>query len=238
MEDYNFKIANEKTKYVTIKYQTINNYKKLGTILDDEADIISRVSQAENAFMSLKYIWRNKHLTEKTKLKLYQALIKPILTYNMSTNGSTNTVLKPLASKYNNHLRYIFGINQQNDHVTLLDLHRRGNTKCILHEITKQRFSFLGHILRRDENVPANIVMKNYFLNPDNYRATINTKSNLAKVIKTEIELYSFIIPDYGTALHLNNFNDFYRLQELSQDQEKWKKFVNIILKSKYPEYY
>jgi hypothetical protein len=72
---------------------------KLGTLLGDCEQICRRKQLASAAFNNLKRLWsRNKNIKVETstRLKLYNAYIIPIMTYNACTSALTDTELQEL----------------------------------------------------------------------------------------------------------------------------------------------
>ena len=78
------KINQEKTEEYTIS-KTRNEWRKckfLGSLLDTSEDIKRRKMLAINAANKISAIFENKRLTIKTKMKAFDAYIKPIFLYN------------------------------------------------------------------------------------------------------------------------------------------------------------
>jgi hypothetical protein len=61
--------------------------KKLGSLIRDTEDIHNRKCLASIAIVKYKHLLYSKDLTLTTKLRIYNAYIKPILTYNCGTWG-------------------------------------------------------------------------------------------------------------------------------------------------------
>ena len=82
----------EKTKYGIIQRVTkhvdrskVNNTIFVGSHIDAETEIKTRIARADKAFFSAYRLWvKGNKINMKTKLRLYNALIRPHLTYNMA----------------------------------------------------------------------------------------------------------------------------------------------------------
>ena len=64
--------------------------KKLGSLLGDVEDLSRRKMLAVTAFRSLWSLWlRRQHVSERLRLRLYNAFVRPVLLYNAGTWGLT-----------------------------------------------------------------------------------------------------------------------------------------------------
>ena len=130
-EQWNLKMNLDKTEYTEI-YKKTNAWKTtktLGSLLDCNADIKNRKQKAEHAFNSLWRLWKKQYnLTVATKVKLYNALIKPILLYNCSTWALTKTQLKGLESFNRRLLRRVLGVFYP-DYISCQEVYIRSNTE-------------------------------------------------------------------------------------------------------------
>ena len=64
--------------------------KKLGSLLGDTEDVIRRKQLASAAMTKINKVWiRGRKIHIKKRLKMYNTLVKPILTYNSCTWGLT-----------------------------------------------------------------------------------------------------------------------------------------------------
>jgi hypothetical protein len=103
--EHNLSMNTDKTERTTLKREskkedeTWRTTKKLGTLLGDREEMQRRKQLAAASFNNLKRIWsrnkRNKISTER-RLRLYNAYITPILTYNACTWALTETEMKEL----------------------------------------------------------------------------------------------------------------------------------------------
>lgn len=97
---FQIKTSNPDTKtIVAIPHR--NTVKYLGVSLDyliqGNVHIKTQLEKATTAFRANSKIFRNKHLTKKTKMILYMLLIRPIITYAAPIWWNTNhTMMKKL----------------------------------------------------------------------------------------------------------------------------------------------
>lgn len=159
---WNLKVNADKTEFIDIIPGTLNTLKskKLGSKLSDGEDIKHRISQARAAFSKMWKIWLyNKKIKLDTRIKLYNACVKSILTYNMGASGASEAKLEAMNWAHRRHLRQIMKIHFPQK-ITNEELYKACKTGKVSTNIHQQRLELFGHILRQPENIPANIVMK------------------------------------------------------------------------------
>ena len=86
----------------------------------------------------------------------------PILLYNARTWGLTKKESEALNAFHRKQLRKIMDIHWQ-DKITNKKLYEITKSKPITIHIAKRRCSLFGHILRREEDIPAQLAMDNYY---------------------------------------------------------------------------
>ena len=87
--------------------------KKLGTLLGDTEELHRRKQLAAAAFAKLKTIWseRNNKLSIKRRLRLYNAYVMPVLTYNASTWALSDTEVDEIDAFRRRQLRIVIGVS-------------------------------------------------------------------------------------------------------------------------------
>ena len=116
----NLKVNNNKTEQTVIRRgekstEDWRHTKKLGSLLGDEEDIARRKTLATATMQNMNKVWvRNKKVSIKKRLKLYNALVKPVLTYNSSTWGITKSQSESIDAFHRKQLRKIWKINWKN----------------------------------------------------------------------------------------------------------------------------
>jgi hypothetical protein len=158
---WNLKVNEDKTSSETIKrekeheLETWRKTRKLGSLLGDSEDMAKRQQLAATAFSSLKEMWSRRRIVREWKrLRTYNACVKPVLTYNMSTWGLTQDELEQLDAFHRQQLRSLLGI-QYPDTIHNDDLYKRTKSVPISEELRLARWRMLGHVLRMNDNVPA-----------------------------------------------------------------------------------
>jgi hypothetical protein len=165
LAQYNLKKNNDKTEYIEINKTTARqlNIRKLGSKISDGADIKYRIAQASIAFNSMWKIWlKNRTIKLKTRMRLYNACNKSILTYNLAALGATTTQTKVLDTAHRRHLRRILRVYYPR-HISNKNTYKLTESHEITTDITKHRWRLFGHILRSNPGTPANKIMIQYF---------------------------------------------------------------------------
>jgi hypothetical protein len=122
-------------------------------MIDSEKDVEYRIQHSNHAFATYQKVWRSKAIHESSKLRLYNSLIRPILTYNMAASASPGTGMEKMDSHHRRQLRSIMGKSRSDIHTE--DLYERAKCHNISIDISKYRLRLLGHILRQGTQTPA-----------------------------------------------------------------------------------
>ena len=179
-------------------------------------------------------IWvRRDKIQLSTRLKLYKTLVKPILLYNCGTWGTTKTEENKLDAFHRKQLKQILGIRWPTK-ITNSSLYKKTNEKPISITMREARWKLFGHILRRDQTIPANMAMEFYFEN--------NTKGfrgkpciTLPEVLKQDLDrYYNNTEPqhrdhNYTKKIKLNKTEDLEELRKIAEGRKAWKKLINEI---------
>ena len=110
----------------------------------------------------MKEIWlRRQHLTTNTMMRLYNAYVLPILTYNIGCAGLSKALEDSLDKSHRKQLRHMLGILYPKI-ITNNDLYKLTNTEAISGIAKRARWRLLGHILRQQIGTPGNQAMMAY----------------------------------------------------------------------------
>ena len=112
-----------------------------------EEEIKERISLGNNAYYANKDQFKSKLLTKKSKLRMYQVLVRPVVTYACETwmlNKNTKLKLQVFERKV---LRGIYGPTKENDGTWRIksneELNRLIGNKNIINHIKAQRLACL-----------------------------------------------------------------------------------------------
>ena len=218
----------DKTEWTTVNRisSTTLSTKKLGSRLAQKVDMNTRIALGRKAFGTMFKIWINrKHISLKTKLFLYNMFTKSVLTYNASCLGMSEQQLKNYDSTHRKQLRLLADIRYPKT-ITNNNLYEMCKSKPLHLDIIKYRWRLFGHILRLDEDIPANRIMTIYYTNPEDYRVRKGRgPNNLQNQLHTDLRIIG---------KQLRNINDLNDLRNLAQDREAWQRQTKDILQLKH----
>ena len=231
----------DKTEHTTIKRikndknaEVWRHTKKLGSLLGDSEDIARRKQLSIVALNNLNNIWiRKDKIRETLRIKLYNALVKPVLIYNCSTWGLTNKDEQQLDTFHRKQLKRIIKIKYPH-RISNKHLYERCDAKPLSLEILRQRWQKFGHILRLGEEIPAYKSMIFYFDFTHKQRFQGHPRTTIVVTLDNDIKRarkdpnfrrkYVFI------RQHSSNFlskQDIETFCNVAKDRERWKKITN-----------
>jgi hypothetical protein len=96
------------------KVEQVNSFTYLGSIVtkdgDADEDVRSRIRKANGAFIQLYPVWRNRNISERTKLRIFNTNVKSVLLYGCETWKVTQPLTDRLQVSINCCLRSIIHI--------------------------------------------------------------------------------------------------------------------------------
>ena len=195
--------------------------KKVGSLIGDTEDIERRKQLSNVALHKLKNVWISKDkIKREIKIKLYKSLVKSILIYNCGTWALTQAEANKLDTFHRKQLRNILDIH----YPTLISnksLYKTCNETPLSAQIVESRWRLFGHILRRDNDIPANKAMQAYF-NALTTKFRGRPSTTLPIILNKEL---SQAFPQ----MKLKTTKDLQNLQSLAQDRGNWKSLTGRI---------
>ena len=183
----------------------------LGSIIKPEGgtkeDIYSRLGKARNAFKEMSKVWRSTQYSTKTKLRLYQSCVISTLLYGAECWRMTETDLAKLRSFHTTCLRRILRISWP-EKISNEDLLKRCEQQDMSTIITKRRWKWIGHVLRRD---PLSITRTALHWTPDGKRKRGRPKTTWRRTVENEMKAMQH---SWGS------------LTRLAQERRGWRSFV------------
>jgi hypothetical protein len=136
---------------------------KLGSKLGDKEDIARRKQLARVKMIQMKKIFKRKRVVRLgKKMKLYNTLVRSVLTYNACTWGLTKQDEQGLDSFHRQNLRQVAGIFYPKK-IGNEPIYELTKSRPLSIDITKARWKMFGHALRMNENTPARKAMRYFF---------------------------------------------------------------------------
>ena len=239
MTDMNLIVNEDKTEQTTVKRGTKEeeskwrNVIKLGSKLGDREDIERRKGLATIALSNNVTIWKNKGKTkQKTRIRLYETMVKSILLYNCGTWGLSKNDQNKLNSFHRKQLRRVVGI-QWPHKITNKKLYDITETKPLSIEITERRWKLLGHILRLPPECPARKAMRYFFEKRTTEKYKGGKRTTIITTINNDIKRTKEIYPSFQIT-PLISLVSLQNIYTKAKNRTMWKKIVDQVVKSAY----
>ena len=192
--------------------EEVNSFTYLGSNVDKQggtdADIRIRIGKARAAFHQLRSVWRSTILSTKTKLRIFNSIVKPVLLYGAETWRTTVANTKKLQTFLNNCLRKILKIHWP-DIISNQELWRRTNQQPIEVEILQRRWRWIGHTLRKAK---PNITRESLSWNPQGRRKRGRPRNSRRRDVEAEMRKMG---------------RTWGQLEALAQDRPAWRRLVD-----------
>ena len=163
------RINREKTKVLRINNQDqepitvygepleeVLDFVYLGSVVDvtggTDADIKARKGKARAAFKKMKNVWCSAGLSTRTKIRIFNSTVKPVLLYGCETWRMNETPIKKLQSFINTCLRKILKIHWP-ELISNTALWEQTRQTPVKDDITLRKWKWVGHTLRRPESI-------------------------------------------------------------------------------------
>ena len=196
--------------------------KKLGSLLGVTEDINRRKQLATAALIKMNTIWIRKDKIKQTlRVKLYKAIVKPILLYNSGTWSPTRKEENDLDAFHRCQLRKILNVKYP---VIMRNsvVYRETGEEFISLEIIINRWKLFGHTLRLDKDTPAQKAMGYYFTESTTGKYRGRPRVNLPQKLNEDLERY-------GNGMKLKTVEDLKTLKDIAEDRKAWKYLVERI---------
>jgi hypothetical protein len=180
--------------------EEVNEFCYLGSVIARDGscdkDIRTRLGKANSCFGRLLNIWRNKGLSIKIKIRLYEALVMSTLLYGAETWPMTVANMKRLEAAHHRWQRKILGIVWR-DKITNVEVRRRTCMDKLEDIIRRRRLQWLGHVHRMEqERIPKQAL--NWI--PAGKRKRGRPRMNWTTTIKKDMECIGMTWEEAETA--------------------------------------
>ena len=201
-------------------------------------------------------LWRSRRVGERKRLQIYNSLVLPVLTYNMSTWALTQKETQELEAFHRRQLRSVIGISYPQI-ISNEDLHKRTDSEPFGVSMFDARWRMLGHTLRMSNNVPAKQATMSNFALADSPMAPgfqRKPRTTLATVLEHDISTMKIIMGEHAEIARntrrkrakkeiyadeqlaqiygalpsqLKTIEDINCLEKLAKARTKWKRLVD-----------
>ena len=176
----------------------------------------------------MEQIW---HRTDKTKqrtrIKLYNSLVRSVLLYNCGTRALTKTDEEKLDSFHRKKLRRVLGIRYPTKNLNK-SLYKKCGQSPISLEVLQARWRLFGHVLswlRREPSIPANKAMAFYF-HDNAKRATGRPITTLPMTLNNGLKILQ------NRSISLTSQKDLETLRKIAERRQEWITFTADIKKA------
>lgn len=144
-------------------FERVEKFKYLGSILSSkseiEKDIQQRIVNANRAYFGLNNLFKSRLVSQNSKIKLYMAVVRPVLLYGCETWATSQTLEERICAFERKVLRKIYGptFNIENgrwERRQKEDLYQRFGKVDVGRYIRGRRLQWLGHVIRAGESIP------------------------------------------------------------------------------------
>ena len=196
--------------------------KKVGSLIGDKEDVERRKKLASAAFNRMTTLWiRGDKIKNATKLKLYTSLIKSILLYNCGTWALTQKEEQKLDSFHRKQLKRVLNIYYPTK-ISNKKLYKKCDERPLSIQILESRWQLFGHILRRDEHIPANKAMIAFFTPSGQTKYKGRPPTTIYTKLNQDLKKLE-------SGKELKTMKDLEALRSLAEDREAWKELTRRI---------
>lgn len=187
--------------------------KKLGSLIGQEEDLDRRMQLAAAQFSKCIKLWNTNGISLKTRLRLYNALVIPVLMYNAGTWALTSAQSKKLDVFHRRHQRQVLKVRWPQK-ISNKKLYKACEVEEPLSvKVGRLRWSLFGLVLRLQEDAPARKAMRLYCDQGKGKRG--RPKTTVPVVLWAEAK------KAFGKEPQINS------LEALAQDRRAWWVFAD-----------
>ena len=191
----------------------VDKYNYLGANVSKQGgggdDIVNRICKARVSFMKLKQIWSSNIYTLRSKLRLFNTLVKPVLLYGSETWKINEGDNRKLDTFFFKCLRRILQIRWPYV-VSNRDILAKTKLKTISTEVKLRRWKWVGHILRMEKNSNCETALT---WTPEGRRKVGRPKTTWRSTIENERRILGW-----------NSWNEARRV---AADRTRWRRFTS-----------
>ena len=168
--------------------EEVDSFTYLGSVVDKnggtDADVRAQIGKARASFLQLKTVWKSNKLRTKTKIRIFNSNVKSVLLYGAETWRMTKATLNKIQTFINSCLRQILKIRWP-EKLSNKTLWERTNQSLVEEDITRRRWGWLGHTLRK----PAtNITHQALTWNPQGKRNRGRPKNTWRRDLQKDVQ--------------------------------------------------
>ena len=195
-----------------------NKNKTLGALLGEEQDMTRRMQLAGLAFRRMFGLFVGVSASLELKIRVWNALVRPVLLYGCGTWGLTTTMTEKLCALHRRHLR-ILASYRWPKRISNEALYRLTKSRPLSIDIQQSRLHLLGHCLRMPTDTPAQLALT----------MTVNTNLKGKRGRPPKCLLSTLRIDMEKVGLTLRNMKGIEELRKLAADKQQWEETIEHI---------
>ena len=209
------RLNTKKQQHVQIEgneIQDVSTFTYLGAVLDNEggtgADIRRRMSLARTTFAMLRPVWKSTSLSIKTKLHVFNSNVMSVLLYCSEMWRITSADEEKVDVFQRTCLRRILKIYWPTT-ISNEELYKAAQTKSVSNIITRRRWQWIGHVLRRERDSNMRVALT---WTPEGKRKQGRPKNTWRRTVEAERK-----------ALGWSSWRE---VEIQAKDRNGWRKFL------------
>ena len=174
---FGLKINAEKTKTMTIgkkkekiiirlggeELEQVKEFVYLGGVITEDAestkDIRKRIGLASAMFGKLRKLWRSNNISIRTKIRLYETLVIPVLLYGAESWCIRKDDERRLQAAEMGWLRGLLNRSRREKIRNEVTREELGQKDTVVDKIGRRRLTWYGHVIRMEnERIPAKVL--------------------------------------------------------------------------------
>jgi hypothetical protein len=162
---YNMTMNVSKTTEGEIAPQVCTVQAVLGCEIQPGQEVAAKTARAALAFRSLYRLWKSTPVARRTKVRLYNAVVLPHLTYGAGAMAFRQEEVSKLEKMQRRQLRQLLG-HRWDQKMPNCELHQVAGVDPVGVVVVRARWTLLGHLARRangGSGSPASQAMQVYF---------------------------------------------------------------------------
>lgn len=183
-----------------------------------DKDIERRLCKAKTTFRKLRKVWSYKQYSKKTKIKLFNTLVKPVILYGSETWKANAKDYEKLDSFQYQCLKRIQGIFWPYI-ISKEELQRETGSAPMSREVRRRRWKFLGHVLRMPQDHHCVIALT---WSPDSKRKVATPKTTWRRSIEKERS-------EAG-------WKSWEEARIIARDRDRWKRSIKALCATEHEE--
>ena len=192
--------------------------KTLGALLGEEQDVTRRMQLAGLAFRRMFGLFAGVSASLELKIRVWNALVRPVLLYSCGTWGLTATLTEKLCALHRRHLRILAGYRWPK-RISNEALYRLTKSQPLSIDIQQSRLRLLGHCLRMPTDTPAQMALS----------VTVNTNLKGRRGRPPKCLLSTLRTDMDKVGVNMRNMKGLEELRNHAEDKHQWEETIEHI---------